>query len=52
MFAGRYSYACREYRWLVLPDDEHEKRIQAAETELIAAPGATPLLAAARGLHA
>ena len=45
-------HACREYRWLVLPDDDHEKRIQAAETELIAAPGATPLLAAARGLHA
>jgi hypothetical protein len=45
-------YACREYRWLVLPDDDHEQRIQAAETELIAAPGATPLLAAARGLHA
>ena len=37
---------------LVTAGRDHEKRIQAAETELIAGPGATPLLTAARGLHA
>ena len=36
----------------MLPDDNQEKRIHVAETAFTLAPGATPLLAAARGLHA
>ena len=42
----------REYRWLVLPDDNQEQRIDVAETAFTLAPAPTPLLAAARGLHA
>lgn len=36
----------------MLPDDNQEQRIHVAETAFTLAPGATPLLAAARGLHA
>jgi hypothetical protein len=47
--AARHAFD--QYQWLVAPDFDQEGEIQAAEKLLAAAPGATPLLAAARGLH-
>jgi hypothetical protein len=41
-----------QYQWLVTPDFDQEGEVQAAEKVLAAAPGATPLLAGANGLHA
>jgi len=48
--AARHAFD--QYQWLVAPDFDQEGDIQAAETLLAAAPGATPLLAGAYGLHA
>jgi hypothetical protein len=45
-------HACDQYQWLVTPDFDQEGEVQAAEKVLAAAPGATPLLAGANGLHA
>jgi hypothetical protein len=45
-------HAFDQYQWLVTPDFDQEGVVQAAEKTLAAAPGATPLLAAAHGLHA
>jgi hypothetical protein len=47
--AARHAFD--QYQWLVAPDFDQEGDIQAAEQVLAAAPGATPLLAAAHGLH-
>jgi hypothetical protein len=43
--------AVDQYQWLVCPDFDQEGAVQAAEKVLAAAPGATPLLAGANGLH-
>jgi hypothetical protein len=48
--AARHAFD--QYQWLVTPDFEQEGDIRAAEQVLAAAPGATPLLAGGRGLHA
>jgi hypothetical protein len=48
--AARHAFD--QYQWLVFPDFDQEGAVQAAEKVLVAAPGATPLLAAAYGLHA
>ena len=48
--AARHAFD--QYQWLVFPDFDQEGAVQAAEKALVAAPGATPLLAAAHGLHA
>jgi hypothetical protein len=48
--AARHAFD--QYQWLVTPDFDQEGEIQAAERVLVAAPGATPLLAGAYGLHA
>jgi hypothetical protein len=45
-------HAVDQYQWLVTPDFDQEGEVQAAEKVLAAAPGATPLLAGANGLHA
>jgi hypothetical protein len=45
-------HAVDQYQWLVFPDFDQEGEVQAAERVLAAAPGATPLLAGANGLHA
>ena len=45
-------HALDQYQWLVSPDFDQEGAVQAAERGLAAAPGATPLIAAARGFHA
>ena len=47
--AARHAFD--QYQWLVFPDFDQEGAVQAAEKALAAAPGATPLLAAAHGLH-
>jgi hypothetical protein len=48
--AARHAFD--QYQWLVTPDFDQEGAVQAAEKVLAAAPGATPLLAGANGLHA
>jgi hypothetical protein len=48
--AARHAFD--QYQWLVFPDFDQEGAVQAAEKLLATAPGATPLLAAAYGLHA
>jgi len=49
--AGRHAFGL--HQWLTMPDFDQEREIQCAEKALAAAsPGATPLLAAARGMHA
>jgi hypothetical protein len=48
--AARHAFD--QYQWLVTPDFDQEGEIQAAETALAAAIGATALIAAGRGLHA
>jgi hypothetical protein len=48
--AARHAF--EQYQWLVTPDFDQEGVVQAAEKALAAAPGVTPLLAAAHGLHA
>jgi hypothetical protein len=48
--AARHAFD--QYQWLVFPDFDQEGAVQAAEKVLATAPGATPLLAAAHGLHA
>jgi len=48
--AARHAFD--QYQWLVAPDFDQEGEIQAAEKVLLAAaPGATPLLAAAHGFR-
>jgi len=50
--AARHAFA--QYQWLVCPDFDQEGAVRLAETHLagFATPAETPLLAAARGLHA
>jgi hypothetical protein len=50
--AARHAFD--QYQWLVMPDFDQEGAVQQAEAHLaeFAGPGETPLLAAARGLHA
>lgn len=48
--AARHAFD--QYQWLVTPDFDQEGEVQAAEKFLAATPGATPLLAGGRGLHA
>ena len=50
--AARHAFG--QYQWLVFPDFDQEGAVRQAEAHLagFASPGETPLLAAARGLHA
>ena len=50
--AARHAFD--QYQWLVMPDFDQEGAVRQAEAHLaeFAGPGETPLLAAARGLHA
>ena len=50
--AARHAFD--QYQWLVFPDFDQEGAVRQAEAHLagFAGPGETPLLAAARGLHA
>lgn len=50
--AGRYAFSL--HQWLTAPDFDEEGEVQNAEKHLaeFAVPGGTPLLAAARGMHA
>ena len=50
--AARHAFD--QYQWLVFPDFDQEGAVRQAAAHLagIATPGETPLLAAARGLHA
>ena len=47
--AARHAFD--QYQWLVTPDFDQEGTVREAERALAAAPGATPLLAAAHGFH-